>query len=427
MLRWLVSLVFLLTVTALPAQTVFGIVRDSSTHETIPYCSILVKGTTTGTTCDDQGAFHISLDQLPATLVIRSVGYTTREITVTNAGTALRVALMPQTYFMKEVVIGAQVPTCIQTNKAAMAADFEFYDNFLLLLSYRDLKTGELSLIDANGNPYSTLLVSGKMETLYRDCFGKLHVQSKDSSWQVYYDYEKLQLLDPVSIQDFEATVKPAELFYKGHLYLHLYSYHQQRCTYVAASEGKMSKFYYTSDTNGVQYIQRKYDIRFFLAKRKMGEEYLYSVHYIKTHLDQLQAERIPDEEDRIFLHRLNAPLVLHKQAVWIFQFADNRAIRFNDRQQPVDTVPLTFHHEQGWQGTVLRDEITDELYSTFVSNGETKIIQLDGNTFKEGRYWMLSGYPFLSNLRIRNGIAYFLWRDTHGDGENRLLYRYPL
>jgi hypothetical protein len=294
-------------------------------------------------------------------------------------------------------------------------------------LTYRDIRTAELSLTDENGNPISTLLVSGKMENLYRDALGKVHIQSVDSSWQVYYDYEKLQLLEPYSIMDLENSVKPIKIYHDGRLFFQLLRYHDQRSIYMSAFAGKMTRFHYACDTAGVQYIQRKYDIRYFLAKRKRGEGYQTSVHYIKTHINQLQEEIFLDAEDKVFLHPINAPLVLHDSAVWVFQFADNMAIRFDDKQQPVDTVPLTFNHEQGWQGTIIRDEITDQLYTTYVSSGITKLVLLDPVTFKESKSTTLAGYPFIRKILIRNNVAYFLWRDTTGDGENRLLYRYVL
>jgi len=427
-MRTLLTFCFCLgIVCTLSAQTIFGVVRDSSDHQPIPYCNILVKGTTKGVIAESDGSFRLTVDALPATLVFRCVGYRVEEISVTDVNKRVSADLSPVTLYMKEVVIGVNLPVCVQSNKAIMAADFEYYDNYLLLLAYRDTKSAELILSDEWGNPVSYLIVSGKMESLYRDAFGKVHIQSADSSWQVYYDYEKLQLLEPVSAFDIEYIVKPAKLYFGGRLYFQLSRYHEQRCIYMSASEGKMSRFFYACDTSGTQYIQRKYDIRYFLDKRKKGEGYQTSVRYIKTHTDQLQSELFLDQEDKIFLRPLNAPLVLHDNAVWIFQFSENIAIRFNEKQLPIDTVPLTFHHEQGWQGTVIRDEITDQLYTTYVTGGITKLVLLDPVTFRETTATTFSDFPFIKKLLIRNGIAYFLWRDVRGEGTNRLLYRYAI
>jgi hypothetical protein len=426
-MRFAFIFVLLLVATVVHAQTVFGIVRDSSDNQPVPFCNILIKGTMKGTTTAADGSFRLSVDALPVTLVFRFAGYRAEEVVVSDANKPVSVILHPVTHYLKEVVIGENLPVCIQSDKAVMAADFEFYDNYILLLTYPDVKTALLTLSDENGNPIRTLPVSGKAQNLYRDAFGKVHVQSADSSWQVYYDYEKLQLLDAVSMMNFEWQLYPSKLYTAGRLYFQLYHYHDQRCVYTTAVNGKMTYFHYACDTNGVQYIQRKYDIRYFLDKRKRGEGYQTSVRYIKSHLQMYQEQIFPDVEDKTFLHALNAPLVLHDNAVWIFQFADNIAIRFDEKQNPVDTVPLTFHHEQGWQGNILRDEITDDLYTLYVVDGITQIILLDPVTLREKSRSTIDNFPFIRKLLIRNGVAYFLWRNTDGEGSNRLLYRYVL
>ena len=60
--------------------------KKSRNREGIPAVSIEVNGTTMGTFTDDKGNFKINVNKLPATLIFSSIGYATKEITVTNAG-----------------------------------------------------------------------------------------------------------------------------------------------------------------------------------------------------------------------------------------------------------------------------------------------------------------------------------------------------
>lgn len=57
-----------------------GIVTDSITGEALPYVSILVKGTTTGSTTDDAGHFSFSVPSSSVTLEISYMGYQTKAI-----------------------------------------------------------------------------------------------------------------------------------------------------------------------------------------------------------------------------------------------------------------------------------------------------------------------------------------------------------
>ena len=86
--------------------TVMGSVYDASTNETVPFASILIKGTGTGTSSDVDGKFSINVPR-NATLVVSSIGYRTIEINVDGHAT-LKVALEPDREFLDEVVVTAQ-------------------------------------------------------------------------------------------------------------------------------------------------------------------------------------------------------------------------------------------------------------------------------------------------------------------------------
>src|SRR5699024_8295922 len=78
-----------------------GQVMDISTGETLPGVNILVKGTTTGTSTDDQGNFVLDVSSLQDTLVVSFIGYQTKEVPI-NVRTAINIQLTP------EAIIGEQ-------------------------------------------------------------------------------------------------------------------------------------------------------------------------------------------------------------------------------------------------------------------------------------------------------------------------------
>ena len=75
--------------------TVSGVVTDSSTGQGIPFASLMVKGTMTGTSTDGDGLYFIDV---PAngTLVFSSIGYKDVEIAVAGK-TRIDVVLHPDT------------------------------------------------------------------------------------------------------------------------------------------------------------------------------------------------------------------------------------------------------------------------------------------------------------------------------------------
>ena len=102
---WLIACIF--SVSAF-AQNVplTGSIKNSSTKETLPAVSVVVKGTTQGTFTDAKGDFKLTVTKLPVTLVISSVGFEDREIEVTSAGVG-EVELNPISTLGQEVVVAA--------------------------------------------------------------------------------------------------------------------------------------------------------------------------------------------------------------------------------------------------------------------------------------------------------------------------------
>lgn len=108
--RFLIALlvVNLFAVTCI-AQTVSisGVVRNSITSEPVPSVSVLVKGQASGTFTNEDGTFKLGVEKTPVTLLFSSVGYDTRELTVTDASESLEVQLTPASSLGQEVVVSA--------------------------------------------------------------------------------------------------------------------------------------------------------------------------------------------------------------------------------------------------------------------------------------------------------------------------------
>ncbi|MDB5012513.1 MAG: hypothetical protein JWQ25_715, partial [Daejeonella sp.] len=80
-----------------------GIVTDAATNETLIGVSVKVKGTTTGTQTDINGAYAINAPAA-ATLVFSYIGYSSKEVPVNNQ-TTLNVKLATATNVLEQVVV----------------------------------------------------------------------------------------------------------------------------------------------------------------------------------------------------------------------------------------------------------------------------------------------------------------------------------
>ncbi|RYY40811.1 MAG: TonB-dependent receptor [Chitinophagaceae bacterium] len=103
---FLVASMFSLSVMA-QNVTLSGKVKSNSSRENVPAVSITVKGGSQGAYTDDNGNFRLTVSKLPVTLIVSSVGFESREITVSSASQALDIDLTPASVMGTEVVVSA--------------------------------------------------------------------------------------------------------------------------------------------------------------------------------------------------------------------------------------------------------------------------------------------------------------------------------
>ncbi|AQS94390.1 ferric enterobactin receptor [Polaribacter sp. BM10] len=91
------------------AQTIKGKITDKS-GSALPFMNVLVKGTSIGTTTSDSGEFSLNVKNLPATLVVSSIGYKTKQINVTDTS-FLNITIEEGDESLNEIVItGSRAP-----------------------------------------------------------------------------------------------------------------------------------------------------------------------------------------------------------------------------------------------------------------------------------------------------------------------------
>lgn len=110
-----VSLIFNLGIALFPVivnaqlnNTITGNVKSIAEKQSLPAVSVVVKGSDAGTYTDDRGNFKISyVKKLPVTLVFSSVGFTDKEVAVTNASSSVQVLLEKASGLTVDVVVAA--------------------------------------------------------------------------------------------------------------------------------------------------------------------------------------------------------------------------------------------------------------------------------------------------------------------------------
>jgi len=86
--------------------TMRGQVTDADTGKPLPQATLQVEGTYRGTITNDQGRYTLAVDSLPATVLVRYIGYGTERLRITETTESQQdVSLAPSTVAMDEVVV----------------------------------------------------------------------------------------------------------------------------------------------------------------------------------------------------------------------------------------------------------------------------------------------------------------------------------
>jgi len=118
----LVLILITTTATAQSNSTITGTIKNATSNESLSAVSVLLKGSTIGTYTDEKGYFKLTFSQsLPVTLVISSIGYAGKEVTVSSTAEPLSITLNPAYELGQEIVVGAsRVPERIMESPVSI-------------------------------------------------------------------------------------------------------------------------------------------------------------------------------------------------------------------------------------------------------------------------------------------------------------------
>ena len=93
-------------ISAVAQKTISGRISDAKTSEAIPNASIIVKGTNLGTSTNENGAFSLSVPDNSSVLVITSLGYVNKEITINGVVNNIELSVSETRNLDEVVVVG---------------------------------------------------------------------------------------------------------------------------------------------------------------------------------------------------------------------------------------------------------------------------------------------------------------------------------
>lgn len=402
--------------------TLRGQLRDSASSEPLPFAPFALKGTTRGGLTDQFGRYVIKADRLPATLVFSMLGYKTQEVRISDTATRI-ITMRPSVRELQEVVISSERIRILNENDYFAYLDFTFYNEQILALAVRPNGKTELQLLDTDGKVLKKLPVKKTAESLFTDCLGAVHLVTPDSTFQVYYDYTKLQLLYPSGKATFDKVMRPCKCRIADYYYFSWPAYRGLKVNFYYADwyrKGELKPFYTASDSAKIAGFQANYNLDYFLALRRVrpfpNPRYTVPYSYLVSHLDSFRLTEPLSQADARWLTPIDAPIYAAGKQAFVFNYADTSILRFSKTGELEKRLPFEQARSVNLKKEVLVDEFTGHLYTWEEVNGHSVFSRIDPETGKITSQFELDDRTYISKPKLRNGVLYFLWRDTRAE-----------
>ena len=125
-------------------------------------------------------------------------------------------------------------------------------------------------------------------------------------------------------------------------------------------------------------------------------------------------------------------PIYVVDNKFYIFAYTDHETLIFDNMGNKLERYPLSFHEYRKWNGKMepdrrwkqkmMYDAARKEFYTFFVNDGIYTLKRIDLKTGTATSVMDLSGYPFAQNMRIHDGVLYFIY--PTGINHRKALYQ---
>ena len=411
LLLLLFGLGFIHHATAQERAIIQGYCKDEN-GKAIENVSVYVHDSLLVSVTDEQGRFTYGFAKEGmklrfAHMVFEPTYYTIKEKDIN--GKNLTVRMKTRSHELLEVTVTANAPHIAFDNPVMSVIDYTIREDGIYLIVYRR-RNSTLLHLSFDGDTLHELPISSRYKRLNKDAFGDIYALN---------DYQASQ----IGFIDFGNGKKGMMNFYNS----------MSRKTF----QDKFSPILAAIDS---VYITGRY----FYYNKEMG----YYRHRLGSDKEPEPLHYIVDEEARddiwLLLHTggigdnfwvtdpIYNPIYAIGDKFYIFAYTDRETLVLDKEGNKLERYPLTFHEYRKWNGKMvpdrrwkqkmMMDAAKKEFYTFFVNDGIYTLKRIDLKTGTVTSVMDLSGYPFAQNLRIHDGVLYFIY--PTGINKRKALYQ---
>lgn len=371
-----------------------GLVLDASGGRPLIRAHIQVEGTAQGTVSQQDGTFRVSVPQLPVRLTASHLNYQTQTLSVTEDSKHLVFTLSQSSSELSPTEITAQRPRNLIPDQPLYVADYTFYGDSLLMLTYPENRhrKARLVLMDNMGNELKSRpvrrpnkLVKGPMKNVF--------LFANDSVYQVFICQDHMHFLYPERQGEFLEQLQ--------------------------SIAGKINNYYY------VKYHTHKGQVlNYYRYDNKLGESHPFATIQSQMGLDLLRydfqwtisQEEFTEADLRFelmaFYRPVFAPMVTLNDSVLIMNYQEDSIQVYSPEGCYLSSTHLSFHHSDQWLEELIIDRQKGSVYALFSHRGLKRLEKVNLATGETRPVASIDGFRFAENIQVHNNTMYFLYKD---------------
>jgi len=421
-------------------QEIKGIVFDKESSMHLSGAHVLIEGTSYGTITGPDGSFRLYIKDFPVTLKVSHIGFEDRYFTVTDdiKDETLMLGLQFSAELLEGVTISDKKAELIFKDDAYSVLDFEFHENGLMLLIYRNrLNRSELVLLSTMNDTLAILQdLPGRAHSLFRDCRDFILYTSIDSAYQVLYTGGELKLIYPMDIATFRPVADAFKAFHDRYYYFSMNRFFDQVINYVRydTATGKYFPFKTVADERNMKILKDNPEDMALLYGGMSDEGELGQLLQDTDGGVVFEKGNNNHTRDMSFqahflkacvYYPVYAPLFKSNDELILFNHPGSMIEFLSPEGKILRTTYISHHKMDNWKPLILKDDIYDNYYLVFEKLNRLSLRLIDVNTGMLGPVNEMF-YPAIRKIQVRNGYAYFTYRQP-GSIERTMLFRQKL
>jgi len=415
----LLILLFLLSLEGFTQNRLSGIILDEETGRPVPD-SFIMKVDRSGVISDSLGQFTITIDKLPASLVISHVSYGQSEIIINELPNALLVIKIQQMISdLEEVQISAERMRILTEKDDFSIQDFAFDDDNLWMIGYMNNQASRGKLFLANG--YGDTILSKRIkgaEELFKDAFRNVHLVLKDSVYQLFgFTGDSIVFLYSADKKEFMTLMEPIEIGFAGKLVYKNTNLHREEATIFYYDESDNVSHFLTHISDSIERMRKQDDI----LSDNMWAQIVRS-RYWKSNT----------KLSRIYEKPISTPMFTLDDSLYIINMVKDSLLIYDKSGRFVNSMSITFHYNRELGDndkkdlTILSDGKSGKVYVLERKNAAWSLHHLDVYGGCKMEEITLPNYAGMTNISVWNNAVYFLYPEKKYPYYTRL-YRYQL